>query len=166
MDANSRRKSFVAEVTNDHPKLQRPETTAKLYAVIRSAAHLRLLRCAQVLRNERKSASQQIHAPAIKNRQIERRKQPLVRIKYQRVCPFAAIENMAQVRNYGGRTSVRRVHMQPHPLALTNLRNSRTRIDTGARGRANRRYDAKGQKSLLLIFFNRLGERCWLHAKF
>jgi hypothetical protein len=44
MFADSRRQTFVAKVTNYHPQLERSKTTTELNAVIRSTAHLLLLR--------------------------------------------------------------------------------------------------------------------------
>src|SRR5437773_11700946 len=106
MLTNALSQTFMTEIANDHPQLQRPKTAAKLNAVVRSAAHFVLLRRPQIFGHERKSAAQQIHLAAKQYREVKRREQPFVWVGHERIGPFAAIKNVLQLGNNSGRARV------------------------------------------------------------
>src|SRR5215204_1601660 len=94
--------AFTAEIAHYEPELQRAKTSPELNAVVHSVFHATLVTRFQILWDERERFLHLTQIPAIKDRKIERREQPLVRISHDRVSTRAAFEVMLELGNYRG----------------------------------------------------------------
>src|SRR5678816_4121481 len=133
MFANTSSKTFVTEIANHHPEFERSKTSTELNAIVRTASHFFLFRRSQVLGHKRECPPEQIHVTRIQNRKVERREQPLMWINDYRVSSLATSQDVTQLRNNSGRTSIRSIHVQPHRMLFTNGNNLRNRINTRCR---------------------------------
>ena len=130
---NDLRQALPPICANDHPQLEGAEAAAQRQAVIHQVDHVLLVRL-EVFGDQRECAFQIIRPPRVQQAAIDRRQQPFVRIGDERIGTVAARQHVSVRRHQRRGTAVRRVHVQPHPVAFAYVGNRRHRVDAG-RGR-------------------------------
>src|SRR5439155_18298574 len=86
--ADQRLKPLAAQATEHGPQLQRAEASAERGPVVGEA--LRLVRGAQVLRDEAERPPQRLRPAAPEGRAVHRHEEPLVRVDDERIGPLYA----------------------------------------------------------------------------
>ena len=152
------------EVAQHHPQLQRAEATPELDAGVHQVLHRRGLGGLQVLGDQRERLPQQVHAPAVEDRTVKRREEPLVRVDDQRVGPLRAAEGGAPRGQHRHHARVGRIDMEPDALGLAQVRDVVHRIDRRGRGRADGRDHCQRHEARAAIGSDGLAQQIDAHG--
>ena len=127
----------AAEGAQHEPQLQRAEAAAEADAVVHEVGRRVLLRGPQVLGHEAEGVAHHLGPAGVEHRQVHGHEHPLVRVDDDGVGALPAGEQVPQLGQHGRRAAVRRVHVQPEPLAVADVGDGGDRVDAGRGGRAH-----------------------------
>ena len=145
--------TFHAHVHEVEPKLERAEAAAQLDVPVPEVAHLAVLGRAQVAGIGAHDADQVLGIPHVVGAEVEAHAHPLVGVENQAVGPLHALPHPAALGQDHGRARQGRVHVEPHPVLLRDVRHGRHGIERrGARGAHGRpRARRAGGRSQILL---------------
>ena len=150
--AEARPHAGGSEGAQRHPHLEGAEPAAELHAVIHVLAHRLPLGRLEIVRHDGEGAPHALHPAEEEPGALERHEHPLVRVEEDRVRALPAREEGAHLRQRCGRARVRRVHVEPDPLARAEVRERRQRVDGRDRRRAGGRDDGDGDAAGRPVF--------------
>jgi len=98
----ARLQTLDAEVTHYEPELQCAKPTSKLRTVIHEVLDLFTLSRPQILWYQAESAAKHVHFSTVKHAKIDRNKQTLMRVHYQRVGAVASFQHPSHLGHHCG----------------------------------------------------------------
>jgi hypothetical protein len=131
MLANQGPKPFEPIAPNHKPQLQGPEPASQLDTPVAVVHNLGVLSGPQILRSHLEGAEQRLAVAHEIGATIEVHQHPFMRIEYEAVRLLDAVEEMAQLRNDGGRPGVGRVNVEPDSMPPADFAYSSNGVDCG-----------------------------------
>src|SRR5262249_3322418 len=102
-----------AERAQDHPELERSESTTELNPRVHQVARAALFRRLEKRRRHGERRADYVHPAAVERTQVERRKEPLMGVDDQRVGTVGARKDVGVRRQHGRHAPVGRIDVQP-----------------------------------------------------
>jgi hypothetical protein len=156
------------EVLERHPELEGPEATCLLGAILgeprQPAEPLSLLR-AQVGRHQAERVAEDGAIPQQRRAALDGNREPFMRIQSDRVRAGKTAETRRALRGHGGDRPVGAVHVQPQPLAGTEIGQLIQRIDGARRHRSGAGHHAERDETSRAVAGHRLRDGAGIESE-
>src|SRR5579871_1345772 len=164
---NARRQSFLPEIAQDHPELERAETATERSAIVHQVHDLLVatLSVAQVFGDQTEGGLDDLRPASVEDAAIDRGEEPFMRVDDQRIGALAAVQCPAHGWIDGSRAAIRTIDMQPEAVSRADSGDLRHGVYAGGRGRADRSHDGERQPADRNVFLNGLLKPGRVHTK-